>query len=297
MRRHAHAAAALVLAGALGGCLDANVTPPPPTPTREPDPTPAISTYQVDGAVWYEGLVIRFDVVTATLDARGGPVEVHLRIDNPNDDVGALDGAITLVAGGKTWEATRESTIPEIPVQGTGGTTLTYELQGVDSIEDAYLAVGAAPLHVVQFPITAAAGVGGAVTGQPEALVLKGNGTAGTTKITLRSGQLRWDLPDWSQELDATLQALTVTYDVTYVGDFSGGQAFTGENVALRLPDGTVVESRADGHSQSVELIGPGKTKKNLFSRFEVPAGTTGAFALLVRSGTAVRAIPFTIGG
>ena len=49
---------------------------------------------------------------------------------------------------------------------------------------------------------------------------------------------LRWDLPDWSQELDASLEALTLTYDVTYTGDFAGGFAFTGDNVALRLPDG-----------------------------------------------------------
>lgn len=297
MRRHARTAAALVLAATLGGCLDANVATPGPTATREPEPTPVVSTYRDLPAVWYEGLVIRFDVVTATLDPRGGPVEVHIRIDNPNADEGELDGRITLKVDGKTFEPTRESTIPSVPAQGNAGATLLYELQGVDSIEDAVLEVGAAPLHVGRSPISAASGVGGLATLQPVELTLKGSGTAGSTKITLRSGLLRWDLPDWSQELDATLQALTLTYDVTYAGDFSGGQAFTGENVALRLPDGTVVESRADGHSQSVELIGPRKTKKNLFSRFEIPADATGTFALLVRSGTTIKAIPFTIGG
>ena len=84
---------------------------------------------------------------------------------------------------------------------------------------------------------------------------------------------------------------------MTYAGDFAGGFAFTGENVALRLPDGTVVSPRRDGHSQSVELIGARKTKKNLFSRFEIPAGMIGEFALLVRNGATEKAIPFTIGG
>jgi hypothetical protein len=273
------------------------VATPAPTPTREPDPTPVVTTYTPNPAtVWYEGLVISIDGVTATLDPRGGPVEVRIHIDNPNDQVGILDAPITLVVGGKSWTPTRETAVPEIPEKGTGLTNLVYELQGIASIDDAYITVGADPLHVALVPITARA-PSPALTLEPVSLTLKGSGTASATKITLRTGLVRSDLPDWSQELDASLLALTVTYDVTYAGDFSGGQAFTGENIALRLPDGTVVEARADGHSQSVELIGARKTKKNLFSRFEIPSDATGTFAILVRSGSTVKAIPFTIGG
>ena len=121
--------------------------------------------------------------------------------------------------------------------------------------------------------------------------------TLWSLRITIRGAVLRWDLPDWSEELNADLAVLTLTYDVTYLGDFSGGFAFTGDNVALRLPTNTMVESRQDGHSQSVELIGPGKTKKGLFSRFELPSGMTGRFALVVRNGSASKAIPFVVGG
>ena len=121
--------------------------------------------------------------------------------------------------------------------------------------------------------------------------------TAASLKVTLRGGLLRSDLPDWWQELGAKLEALTLTYDVTYTGDFAGGLAFTGENVALRLPDGSVIAARRDGHSQSVELIGSRKTKKGLFSRFEIPTGLTGSFALLVRNSGTERTIKFTIGG
>jgi hypothetical protein len=95
--------------------------------------------------------------------------------------------------------------------------------------------------------------------------------------------------------MPATLRVITVTYDATYNGSFAGGFPFTGENVALRLPNGDVVEARRDGHSQSIELIGAKKTKKNLFSRFEIPADATGEFALLVRSGSTSKAIPFTL--
>jgi hypothetical protein len=144
-------------------------------------------------------------------------------------------------------------------------------------------------------PLTPSAGAVAAF--QPQALTLKGTGAAADLKISLTSGGLRWDLPDWSQELDASLAALTLTYDVTYTGTFSGGFAFTGDNVALRLPNGKVVSPRADGHSQSIELIGAQKTKKGLFSRFEVPSGMSGKFALLVKNGSTTKAIVFTIGG
>lgn len=281
------------LTAILAGCLDADAPSAAPTPTRAPEPTPITTTYDLRTDVWYEGLVLHFDVVTATLDDRGGPVIVSFRIDNPTEDLGELDGKVRLVVDGTPVDATRDSTVPSVPSKGSAVAVLTYELQGIASIDDAMIEVGAAPLHVAKVPLTPAAGT--PLTFEPLALKLKGSGTAGSVKITLRSGLLRWDLPDWSQELDATLAALTLTYDVTYAGDFGGGIAFTGDFVALRLPDGEVVEERKDGRSRPVELIGPRKTKKNLFSRFEIPAGATGKFALLIRDGELVKAIQFTI--
>lgn len=265
-----------------------------PTPTATPEPTPTTTVYQLGTTIWYEGLEIEIVGVTATLDERGGPVVVLLRLDNPTSSDSSLDGDVSLLVGTVRADPTRDSSIPEVPAQGSAAATLRYELQGVRSIGQAVLQFGAGPLHVARAPITPFAGV--AVELEPIELALTGSATSGTLKVTLRSGQLRWDLPDWSQELEAGLQALTLTYDVTYTGDFAGGFAFTGDNVALKLPDGTVVNPRRDGHSQSVELIGAKKTKQGLFSRFEIPAGLTGEFRLLVRNGTTEKAIPFTIG-
>ena len=77
---------------------------------------------------------------------------------------------------------------------------------------------------------------------------------------------------------------------------FAGGFAFTGENVALKLPDGTTVGTIQDGDSQSIELIGPESTAKDLFSRFEIEDPAAGEYTLLVRSfDDAVDEIPFTI--
>jgi hypothetical protein len=65
--------------------------------------------------------------------------------------------------------------------------------------------------------------------------------------------------------------------------------------VALRLPDGSWIQPRHDGHSQSIELIGAGKTKTGLSSRFEIPSGVSGSYALIVRNGTAHRLIQFDL--
>jgi hypothetical protein len=266
-----------------------------PTSPPTPEPTAKVTTYQLGTTVWYEGLEIEVVSVTSTLDARGGPVEVLLRMKNPTSEDSSLDGAVTLLVGTVRADPTRESEVPDVPANGSAAATLTYELQGIASIDLAKLEIGAGPLHVASVPMTPFAGV--AVVFEPQELALHGSGASGTLKLTLKSGVLRSDLPDWSQELDAGLQALTVTYDATFTGDFSGGFAFTGDNVALKLPNGTVVSARRDGHSQSVELIGAKKTKTGLSSRFEIPAGMTGQFNLIVRNGTnGVKAIPFTIG-
>jgi len=279
---------------ALAGCLDGGQPTAAPTATAAPEPTPVTTVYTFDSTIWYEGLEIHVVSVTATLDELGGPVTVVLRLDNPTADDSQLDGSVDLVIGSVRAEPTRESTIPEVPAGESAPATLTYELQGIASIEAAAIEFGSGPLHAARLAITAAAGE--TVTLEPIVLDVAGTASASTLKLTLTGGEVRWDLPDWSQELDASLQALTLRYDGTYTGSFSGGFAFTGDNVALRLPDGTVVGARRDGHSQSVELIGAGKTKRGMSSRFEIPAGLQGEFALLVRNGSSEKAILFTIG-
>lgn len=266
-----------------------------PTPTRAPEPTPVETTYRLGTDVWYEGLVLHMDLATARLDVRGGVVDIAFRIENPGAEASDLDARLMLVVAGNRIEPTRESHVPSTPAGETALALLTFELQGIASADDGVLVIGADPDHIAKVPFGPAGGE--AVTFQPVALTLKGSGAAGQLKLTLRSGLLRWDLPDWSQELTADLRALTVTYDATYTGSFTGGLPFSGGNVALRLPNGKVVEPRRDGRSQSIDLIGPGKTKKSLFSRFEIPAGATGTFQLIVRSGGETDGIAFTIKG
>jgi hypothetical protein len=287
--------ALVVAAVTLVGCLDAPASPGQPSPTREPEPTPVTTVHDLGLTVTYEGLLVHVDRSTAELDGRGGLVDVALRVENPSGEAAQLDAPIRLLIDGVLVEPTRESRVPLAPANGLVGALMTYELQGVTSVDDAVIQIGADLDHHALVPLTAAGGE--PVLLQPVPIEVSGSATAGNLRVALRSAVLRWDLPDWSQELRADVQALTLVYDVTYTGTFSGGFAFTGDNVALRLPDNVDVQARPDGHSQSIELIGAGGTKKELFSRFEIPAGMIGTYRLVVRSGGIVRGIPFTIGG
>lgn len=293
-RRPSAAAAGLVLtlAVVLGAC-DTPAASVAPTPTRAPEPTPVETAYQLGTEVWYEGLVLHMDLATARLDVRGGTVDIAFRIENPGAEPSDLDATMRLVVGGNRVEPTSESHVPSTPAGETTLALLTFELQEIASADDAVLEIGADPDHIAKVPFGPDGGP--AVSFRPVELEVKGSGAAGDLRIALRTGVVRWDLPDWSQELTDDQRAVTIRYDVTYNGAFAGGFAFTGDNVGLRLPNGKIVEERRDGHSQSIELIGAGKTKRNLFSRFVIPADATGDFQLVVRNGSTTKGIPFTI--
>jgi hypothetical protein len=286
-------AAVLLVAAIVAACAG---EPPPtlaPTPTREPEPTPLTTTYDLATSVWYEGILISVNRAVAVLDERGGPVTVEVELANSSRDETELEAKIWLVVGDTRVPPTRESTIPPLPAEAEVAATLTYELQGITSVDAATIEIGDAPYHIGIVPLTTAGGT--AVTLQPTELAFSGAGTAGELEIDITGGVRRWDLPDWSEELPAESQAITVTYDATFTGGFSGGFAFTDKNVALRLADGTTVRPRTDGHSQSVELIGPGKTKRGLSSRFEIPASVTGTIDFVVLDGDKEDLIPLVI--
>ena len=281
------------VAGCLGDGGPASVAP---SPTREPEPTPVTTMYDAVGTVWYEGLVLRVDRVTAVLDARGGPVDVAITVDNPNPDGAELQATIFLLVDGTPVRPTRESRIPPIPAEGQVSSVMTYELQGVTSVDAAAVQFGEAPNHTAFVPLTSAGGV--AVTLEPRPLALTGTATADDLQITLKDGLQRWDLPDWSQQLPVERQVILVTFDATFVGSFTGGYPFNAAtNVALRLPDGTTVLPRVDGHYRPVELIGAGRTKRNLTTRFEIPASVSGEVSFVVLDGGEEQLIPLVIPG
>jgi hypothetical protein len=285
------ASAALVV----GACL--GEAPATETPTQRPTPEPTATTtrYELDTKVWYAGLVLTFDRATAVLDPGGGEVTIGLQIGNPGPDPLGLSAPIRLTAGGQGFEVRRGTELPDVEAGGNETVSLPYDVIGLGSVDAAVIRVGASEDHQALVPLKA----GGVqlLSLEPVAFDASGSATAGDLAIAIHTGLLRWDLPDWGEELPRASEALTVTYDVTYSGKFSGGFPFTGENIALRLPDGSVVEPRKDGRSQSLQVIAAGATAAGLASRFEIPAGARGAFALIVKNGSAEGAVEFSLPG
>lgn len=258
-----------------------------------PLPTPRTTLYQLDATAWYAGLVIHLDSAKSVIDEGGGFVMVNIRLDNPGVDLASLQVPVLLVAGGRAVEPVRGTVVPNVPAGSSVGTTLQFDVDGSFELSRSAIRIGRAAEHVVIVPLIA--GSQERVTLDPLTLVLGGTATAGQLTIILTGGELRADLPDWGLELPRGALALTVRYTARYKGDFVGGFAFTGTNLGLRLPDGTVVSYRPDGHSQSVAVLEPGTSVPDLFARFDVPAPGAGVYALLVQDGPKRASIPFTI--
>jgi hypothetical protein len=287
-------ALAAAMAFVLGGCIT-DAPPPTPVPTASPEPqaTPTVTAYALDTVTWYGGFVLTFATATSTLDAKGGPVTVELVLSNPGPEDATLDGPIVLASGGVAVEPARESVIPLVAAGRVATATLTFDLGPDFDVPAAAIRVGRPEEHQAIVPLVA--GSATTVTLEPQLVEVAVSGQAGELSVQLRSVELRADLPDWRQELDRDVFAVTLTYDAAFRSEFAGGFAFTAANVALRLPDGTTVEPRHDGRSQSVLVIEPGAREIGLQSRFEVPAPGPGRYVLVIRDGTATKDLPFEI--
>jgi hypothetical protein len=279
----------------IAGCLGSTALPNPSIRPPDVAATPAVAAFAIAATVWVDGFVITIHSATASLDAKGGPVSIPIAIENPGTEPATLDAPIRLTAsGGAVFEVSRGTQLPEVAAGGFAELTIEFEVVGRAAISDGVLRIGRTEDHQAVIPF--GPGLARLVTLEPQALELTGTATAGGLRVALRRGGVRWDLPDWHTELPVGTEALTLTYDTTYVGDFAGGLAFTADSVGLRLPDGTIVAPRPDGHSQSIQVVGPKQTARGLESRFEIPTGLTGRFALIIRDGSTRKAIPFTIG-
>ncbi|MEO8208328.1 MAG: hypothetical protein ABI598_04770, partial [Chloroflexota bacterium] len=283
----------MLLALLLVGC-EAPVAPSlsaPPTST--PDPTPTTSSFPLDATAWYAGLVLHFDSATAVMDERGGFLRLDLRIENPGSELAGFDAPLVIESGGAAVEPVPGTTVPDIPPGGSIASTIQFTVGGNFGLAAAAVRVGRPAEHVVVVPLVT--GTMEPVTLEPFFFPLAGDGSAGSLAVGLASGEVRADLPDWAMELPREILTLTLTYGARYRGEFSGGFAFTGANISLRLPDGTLVSARPDGHSQSVAVLAPGVLVAGLSSRFDVPAPATGSFALVIADGPATQDIPFTV--
>lgn len=293
MWRHGLLATVTTIAIALAGCSSEAVPPPSGAATATPLPTATTTTYPLRATAWYAGLIVHLDEAVSVMDERGGVVSVEVRLENPGEDLVGLDAPILLAAGGRAVEPARGTLIPDVPARGSAATTIQFDVDGAFELARAAIRIGRAVEHVVVIPLIP--GSQNLVVLEPLKVDLAGSATVGQLTVTLAGAELRADLPDWGLELAHDTLALTVTYMARYRGTFSGGFAFTGANIGLRLPDGSIVAAREDGHSQSVSVLLPGVAAPGLIARFDVPTPGSGTYALIIRDGKLSVPLAFTI--
>ena len=292
-RGRAATIAVIALVAILAGCGSDNQPPPAATPTDVPLPTPVTTTYVLQQSVWYAGLVIHVDSVSSVLRAGVGSLTADIRIDNPGTDPASLDAPIRVISGSGVLEPVRGTELPDIDPGGSVAISLRFDVGAGFDVGHATFRIGRAGEHEAVVPLVK--GASALVTNEPRLLVLSGSGKAGSLMLTLRSGTIRADLPDWGLELAHGSLALSVVYDARYLGSFQGGFAFTAANIGLRLPNGTILGPRPDGHSQAAAVLLPRTPKGSLTSRFEVPIPGVGTYALVVRDGRSSASIPIKI--
>jgi phage baseplate assembly protein gpV len=283
----------LLAAVALAACGSDGVPSATPVVTEGPIATPVTTRHAVGVTAWYAGLVIHVDDAVLTMSGGAGSVTVDLRLENPGPDPVSLGAPVVLVSGEQVVAPGRATNIPDVPGASVVSVSVTFDVGATFSVERAALEVGRAAEHRVVVPLIA--GPVEPTTLEPAVIAATGSVTAGSLTVTTTRVELRADLPDWGLELPPDTMALTVTYGARYRGTFTGGFAFTGANISLKLPDGTMVAARTDGQSQSVAVLLPGRASTGLISRFDVPAPGWGTYALVVRDGGASAAIPLTI--
>jgi hypothetical protein len=295
LRRLARSLAVLLATAATLAACGSDAPTPAASPTVSPDPTPTVTRYVMDRKVWYAGLVLTVEQAIATIDENGGPVVLSLHLENPGPAAATLGVPVRLTFADHGYEPRRGSEFPELDPGTAADVAITFDTGPGEDLAKAVVRIGRTEDHQALVPL--APGGVEAVALEPVAVDVKGKVRGGDLQLTVAGGVLRWDLPDWNEELRRASAVLTIDYSAVDVGSFEGGIPLTMDSVALQLPDGTEIAPRADGRSQSIAVLLPGATQSGLSTRFEIPAAARGTFTLIVRDGAGgVGRLKFTIG-
>ena len=242
---------------------------------------------------WFAGFHVTFKDLTIEPDGRYGDLKIAATFENLGEDDGRLDATIVLKSGGQPVRESFDMDIPSVPAGESVDGTFGFSIKDDFSLDDAVLTLGSPAVQQVVVPLSASAGT--PVSLEPSTLALSGSGTAGQLELKVEGGDLRADKPENHGQMESGKLALTVNYAATNHGTGAATFPFTGENVRLRLPDGTEIATISDGRSQSIEGIQASSTAQGLMSRFEIADPAAGQYTLLVKDGDATGEIPLAI--
>lgn len=166
-----------------------------------------------------------------------------------------------------------------------------FDVDDAFTFEGAVLTIGLADNNQAVVPFD---GTSEAVSLEPTTYEVGGSASAGAIAVDLHGGELRADVPDEHGQIESGYKALTIGFDVTNHGSYTGGFAFSyGWNLALELPDGTTIAAD-DG---PIELLTLGTTLPDKQVRFTIPDPAAGRcrFVLIDDTKSVRRFIPFEL--
>jgi hypothetical protein len=256
---------------------------------------PAIEPVQqsLGQEAWFAGFHITFDELSLVMDGRRGDLHITASFENLGRDESRMDATIKLMSGGQPVSESFDMDIPSVPSGETVDGTFGFAIDEDFNLDDAVLTLGTPAVQQVVLPLGASSGE--FVSLEPTTLSLSGAATAGQLELKVDGGELRADRPERHGQMESGKLALTVTYAATNHGTGAADFPFTGENVRLKLPDGSVIADLGDGLSQSIELLPAGTSKTDLLTRFEVADPASGQYALQVVEGDQTAEIPFSL--
>ena len=282
------------------GAADTTLASDTTTKGKEDDRTAVTSvlepeTVEVGSTVWFAGFEITVESAsivpadgTDVLDDR---VDVELALENLGDVTTTLDATFVLTSSGSSYEAF-ESDLPSVPGAARGVGSVRFAVDDDVTFDDAVITIGRPTNNQAVVPLD---GTDGLVTLEPVDPGITTSGTGGELQADVTAGELRWDIPESHRQVEDGSAALTLTINITYLGDFPGGYAFGPNNLALRLPDGTTI-AREDG---PIELIRAGTTVRDATFLFIIDSPSEGEYAVVITDdaggGVARGDAPFTI--
>jgi hypothetical protein len=229
----------------------------------------------VNKAFFFAGFKVTVDEASVDPTAGSGELSLAVKMANQGDNPQAFaDITLVVTSNGNSYPAAEQQDLPEVPGKSTGKGDLVFPVDKEFNLDDAVLTVGNPANNQAVVPLGKA---GKLVDLAPRSVTVAGRAVADVIQVDVDGGEIRADIPGKHKQVEKGHLALTLDFSATFNSDFSGGYAFTHDNLALRLPDGTTI-GPDDG---PIELIQPRTTLRDVQVRFIIDDPAAGQYALV----------------
>ena len=295
-------ATVLLVAGLVTGCGGGDETAPTPTATRAAttpmagasassadatsSPTPLADpldgrSFDVGASFWHSGFAVTIDAGTVEAQRdEDGQVTGHLltlsgTFENLGDDAARFPPEVAVVQDTSTYARSQSVQFEDVPSGLVAEGQVAFDVDEDFDPDRAMLVVGAADQARAQVPLGPDAGA--LVALEPETVDVTGTLSVALLDMEVVGGELRWDVPQDHDQVEAGTRALTLS--MTATSRKRGNWGTFADSFSLTTPDGTSVPADA---AQLDSLPGneSGLTTQGQWVRFVVDEDVAGDLTL-----------------